>query len=101
MHFPVWLVGPLTRIGEFVYDRLGEHVGIRVESVLGFTMHRSGNRQYVLVTVYNRTDKPEKVQNVFLLFSHKAGLLMIPNPVGPFKPVPQVVTRTDNYVFGF
>jgi hypothetical protein len=53
------------------------------------------------VTVYNRTDKPEKVQSVFLLFSHKGGALIIPVPVGPFLPPPQIVTRTDNYVFGF
>ena len=101
MPFPAWLVGPLMRVGEIAYDRLGEHVGIRVESRLGFTQQRNATRDYVLVTVYNRTDRPEKVQNVFLTFSHRAGALIIPVPVGPFKPVPQIVTRTENYVFGF
>jgi hypothetical protein len=102
MHFPTWLVGPLTKIGEIAYDRLGESVGIRVESRLGFTQSRYADpRDYVLVTVYNRTDKPESVQSVFLLFSHKAGALILPVPVGPFLPLPQIVTRTQNYVFGF
>jgi hypothetical protein len=101
VHFPTWLVGPLTRIAQIAYDRLGDQVGIRVESQLGFTQQGSITRDHVLVTVYNRTDKPESVESVFLLFSHKAGAAMIPLPVGPFKPPPQIITRTQNYVFGF
>jgi hypothetical protein len=101
MHFPTWLIGPLTRIAQVTYDRLGDQVGIRVSSQLGFTRQGSFTRDHILVTVYNRTDKPESVESVFLLFSHKGGAVMIPLPVGPFKPPPQIITRTQNYVFGF
>ena len=101
MHLPTWVIGPITRLAEYGYDRLATHVGIRVESNLGFAQQGGQSSDYLIVTVYNRTDTPEMVESVFLMFSKEAGALFIPNPVGPFPKPPQIVSRTQNFVFGF
>jgi len=102
VHFPTWLIGPLNQAGRWLYGRLEYSYGIKVEVDNGVVGHPlRGSTQYVLVTVYNSTDRPEKVESVALALSSGGVLLMFHDPRSPFPAPPRVITRTDNFVYGF
>jgi hypothetical protein len=101
MHFPGWIVGPAIRGAEKLHDILDGWVGIRFKTHLGFVAQGprvSGT--HVIVTVYNRSDREEAIESVYLVLSQKAGsLLMVPGR--PWGQWPQTVTRTKPYTIGY
>lgn len=69
---------------------------VRVEVAPGYV----GSEPYVIVNVYNDTDRAERVDTVALRMSDSAGDLIVLDHA-PFPSPPQLATETQNYRTGF
>lgn len=101
MDFISPIIGLLGKALEKAYDGFVAAHGVRLQLEPGYVGYTDGHTEpFIMVTIYNR-GRPQKVETIGLRTSKRKLVLQLPIPEKPFKPLPQVVTETENYTVGF
>ena len=100
MDFISPIIGLLGKALEKAYDGFVAAHGVRLKLEPGYVGYTDDHTEaFIMLTIYNR-GRSQKVETVGLRISN-GKVLQLPVPDKPFKPLPQVVTETDNYTVGF
>jgi hypothetical protein len=105
MELTTAVTGVIARIFDPITSRLVDHVigrhSVHVSLDYGRWGHQVLDKPVLIVTAYNRSPRPQRVDSVFLTLSDNDGILMLPDPGAQLPRPPKVISEVENFSFMF